>query len=401
MVWILASVLSLLVLAFALRPLLRAQGAAEPDAAQDVAVYRAQLRDLEADAARGVIDAEDHETARAEIARRLLAADARAQTGVGKTQGGKSGTVLIAGLAIALLAGSGGLYAWLGQPGLADQPLAERLAQAQAERDARPSQAQIEAQVAEQPVPATEDYVALVAQLRAAVEQRPNDLQGLRMLANHEARLGYFKAAYTAQARVLEILGDQAPEEDISDYAELLILAAGGFVSPEAEEALITALRLNPLSPRARYYSGLGAAQSGRPDVGYRLWIGLLQDSQPTDPWVPLIRRQLPTVAQAAGISLSDQNAPGPTAEQVQAAQDMSPEDRQAMIEGMVSGLAERLASEGGPASDWARLIRAYGVLGQTASASAIWNDAKETFAGDADALRLLREAAQAAEVAQ
>ena len=33
------------------------------------------------------------------------------------------------------------------------------------------------------------------------------------------------------------------------------------------------------------------------------------------------------------------------------------------MIEGMVSGLADRLASKGGSAEEWARLIRAYSVL--------------------------------------
>jgi len=70
------------------------------------------------------------------------------------------------------------------------------------------------------------------------------------------------------------------------------------------------------------------------------------------------------------------------------------------MIRGMVNGLSERLATEGGTPQEWARLIRALGVLGETARASAIWNESKEAFASDPAALSVLREAAQAAEVA-
>ena len=66
------------------------------------------------------------------------------------------------------------------------------------------------------------------------------------------------------------------------------------------------------------------------------------------------------------------------------------------MIEGMVEGLAARLADEGGPVEDWARLIRALGVLGQTERASAIRTEAREVFVGDADAQALLDDAAAA-----
>ncbi|MGB0440935.1 MAG: c-type cytochrome biogenesis protein CcmI, partial [Paracoccaceae bacterium] len=104
-------------------------------------------------------------------------------------------------------------------------------------------------------------------------------------------------------------------------------------------------------------------------------------------------------VARAAGIPLTASTAPGPTAEQVEGAQDMSPEDRQAMIKSMVSGLADRLATDGGTPVEWARLIRAYGVLGETGNANAIWLEAKETFASNEDAMSILREAARAAEI--
>ena len=69
---------------------------------------------------------------------------------------------------------------------------------------------------------------------------------------------------------------------------------------------------------------------------------------------------------------------------------------RQAMIRGMVDGLAERLATEGGPAEDWARLIRALGVLGDTDRARAIWDEARTVFA-DTPGLPTVQAAAEAA----
>ncbi len=62
----------------------------------------------------------------------------------------------------------------------------------------------------------------------------------------------------------------------------------------------------------------------------------------------------------------SGESAPnGPSQADIAASQDLSAEDRQEMIRGMVNGLAGRLASDGGSADEWSRLIRAYMVLGE------------------------------------
>ena len=84
---------------------------------------------------------------------------------------------------------------------------------------------------------------------------------------------------------------------------------------------------------------------------------------------------------------------PGPTAEDIEAAGDMSEEDRQAMIESMVAGLSERLANEGGTPAEWARLISAYIVLGQPERALPIYQEALTVFAGSDAALQLIRQA--------
>jgi cytochrome c-type biogenesis protein CcmH len=79
----------------------------------------------------------------------------------------------------------------------------------------------------------------------------------------------------------------------------------------------------------------------------------------------------------------------------------MTGAERIEMIEGMVSGLSERLASEGGPAPDWAQLIGALGVLGRTDQALAIYQNAQTVFSDDKTAIDLITRAAQRAGVAE
>jgi cytochrome c-type biogenesis protein CcmH len=78
----------------------------------------------------------------------------------------------------------------------------------------------------------------------------------------------------------------------------------------------------------------------------------------------------------------------------VAAAAEMSPEDRQAMIEGMVDQLSERLASEGGDVEDWDRLIRSLAVLERLPEAQTIYDEAKVRFEGRPAELSFLRMAA-------
>lgn len=77
----------------------------------------------------------------------------------------------------------------------------------------------------------------------------------------------------------------------------------------------------------------------------------------------PFPKQQLAALANELGL---EGDAPrGPTQEDVKAAQDMSPEDRQAMIESMVGQLAERLKNNPNDVAGWTRLARSYAVLGK------------------------------------
>ncbi|WP_108258339.1 hypothetical protein [Mangrovicoccus ximenensis] len=75
----------------------------------------------------------------------------------------------------------------------------------------------------------------------------------------------------------------------------------------------------------------------------------------------------------------------------------MTDGDRQAMIRGMVEGLAGRLADQGGSPEEWARLIGALGVLGETERAQDIYGEARTVFAADPEGLAKVDAAAQQA----
>ncbi len=399
--WVISLGLAGLVTATLVRALY-VSGRDEAAAAFDVQVYRDQLSEVERDLARGVITDEEAEQIRTEVSRRLLEADRAAQTPGGEAVTGP-GTVAAGALLLVLIGGSLALYSQIGAPGYPDLPLETRIAMAEEARLNRPSQAALEAEMPPNPPidGADSEHQELVNRLRTLLVDRPDDLQGHRLLVQSEARLGNMTAAHAAQGRVIEILGDAATAEDYAGLAELMVLAAGGVVSPEAETALRATLTRDPANGTARYFSGLLAVQTGRPDMAFQLWRGLLDASTPDAPWVPPIRAQLEEVASLAGVDyVLPPEGRGPTSEDVAAAEDMDPAARMEMIRGMVSGLAERLATEGGPPQDWARLIRAYGVLGNRDAAAAIWEEAQQVFPDDANRVVIL-QAARDAGVAQ
>ncbi len=383
-----------------------AQGVVAQPAQYDIAVYRDQLAEVERDVARGVIEQADAERVRTEISRRILAADATGEVGIDAVRGGSN--VLLALLAVVFMGGSIALYLQLGQPGYGDLALADRIAFAEQVREGRPDQ-----QAAQDSLPPyaaveglSEEYLALLTQLRTTVAARPDDLQGHKLLAQNEANVGNFVAAADAQKEVLRIMGDQAGARDIGDYAELLVLAAGGYVSPQAETALRAVLAQDMEDGRARYYIGLMMLQTGRPDITFRVWDNLLRRGPEDAAWIAPIRDQIMPISQLAGVeytmpAIGDGGAKGPSAADIDAAAEMSADDRMEMIGGMVAGLSDRLGTQGGPPTDWARLITSLGVLGDRDQAFAVFNNAMQVFAGDEGALDIIRAAGSQAGVAE
>jgi cytochrome c-type biogenesis protein CcmH len=411
--WIIVAMLSIGVGTVLGLTLMRGRVGDAPPAAYDLQVYRDQLREVDRDTTRGVIGAEDAERLRAEISRKILAADAQLQAG------GESGGqprmlgIVAAGVIVAAIAGGGvALYSWIGAPGYRDLPMATRMAESDAARAERLDQDAAEARFAPQdpglPEGTDAEYLALVERLRETVAERPEDRRGLRFLVRSEAALGNMGAARKAQAQLIEAKGEDATATDYATLAELMINAAGGYVSADAEAALRDALDREGQLPTARFYLGVYMAQVDRPDSAFRLWRDLLAESTPDAPWVAPIRSGIEDLAARAGVRYElppRQAAPmapsGPSAGDIEAAEDMDPEARREMIRGMVARLSDRLATEGGTAEDWARLINAYGVLGEAEQAGRIWAEAQSVFADSPERLATVRAAAQTAGVAE
>lgn len=402
MFWILAAALTAITALAILSPLRRGRGGAAPAAAYDLRVYRDQLAEVERDLDRGVIGPDDAQRLRAEIGRKVLDADRRAALSAPATRGGRALWPAVA--LAAMLAGAVALYLREGVPGAPDMPLAERFAAADAAYRDRPTQAEAEAAAPVRPAPdlsqADPEYLAMIDQLRDAVGRNPDDQQGLALLASNEMRLGNLAAARAAQQRLVDLRGDQADAVQLMQLATLMVDAAGGVVTPEAEAVLRRALTLDPTQPQARYLQGVLLIQNGRPDRAFPLWRGLLDEGPEGAPWIAPIRAAIQDLAWLAGDDEYRAPAPpatdlpGPDADALAAAEDLSPEDRARMIQDMVDRLQQRLATEGGSPEEWARLIAALAMLDQRDQATAILTEARQRFGSAPDALAPIERAA-------
>src|SRR5579872_4969855 len=126
MVWFVLAGMAALAALAAVWPLLRASPRVQPDpAAKDIAFYKTQLEEIRRDLERGLLPQGEAESARAETARRLIAAAS------GPSQGPppaawRTRLAAAALIAVGLPAIAFPLYARIGQPRMPDEPLASR-----------------------------------------------------------------------------------------------------------------------------------------------------------------------------------------------------------------------------------------------------------------------------------
>ncbi|MGF1592524.1 MAG: c-type cytochrome biogenesis protein CcmI [Kiloniellaceae bacterium] len=365
MFWALAAVMAALLVLALLWPLLRRHGTAPAAADYDRAVYRDQLAELEQDLRRGLIGAAEAEAARREIERRLL------QTQASDGRHSASGAAgwprrLALALVVALPPAAGvALYLQLGTPDLPGLPLAERDPGGPAE------------------------MALLAGRLEARIAENPRDIEATLILAQLYERGGrYAEAAGLYRAAIDQIASQgEVPAILHAALGETLVAAADGRVEREARLAFAAAIEADPGNSRARYYAGLAMAQDGRLADAIDVWRSLAEDSPPDSPWIGVLREQIARAARELGIEPPpDLPAPpprGPSAAEVEAAEAMTPEERQAFVGAMVERLAARLQDEPADPDGWLRLARAYAVLGDADKA----REALAAAAAEIDAL--------------
>ncbi len=333
---------TLVVVATVVLPLMKGARAAPGRASFDRAVYRDQLKELERDRARGLIDADQTAAARLEIERRLLAADARPEVATARRSGSPA---LAIALALLLPAAATGIYLALGAPGAPDEPYAGR----------GPERALAAAEGRHG------DIAGALAALEKDLAANPDDAEKWLLLARSAATLGQWQKSATAYQKAL-VLTKSRPDV-ASAYGEMLVFAAEGIVTPRAQEAFTAALARNPKDTAARYYLALAEAQAGNAQAAIDGWQKLA--AEVADPELrDRLRARIADAASSAGMAAPALAAPaGPSAEDRARAEKMTPAERQDMIRGMVDGLAAKLRSDPEDFEGWMKLARAYGVL--------------------------------------
>ena len=198
------------------RPLTRSTSNSDNAADADIAVYKDQLKEVAADAARGTLAPGEAEAARAEIARRLLRSSAAGTKPAVSEPASRHRfarpVYVITSIALPVL--SLALYLTYGAPGLPGQPLSERLA---------------EAVGADKPND-------LVAKVEARLRDHPEDGTGWDVIAPVYYAMGRYADAAGAYSNALRLVGE-TPER-LQGFANARIRAENGIVPEDARKAL-------------------------------------------------------------------------------------------------------------------------------------------------------------------
>lgn len=339
----LAALAGLLILWFGAAAARRA-AAADEDPAR--AVYRRQIDDLDDLVERGLLQPDEHEAARAEAARRLLAEPSRRGA---ETAGRRLWSLAAAGAAAL---GAVGLYVWLGSPGMADQPFKARMAQWRAEAVTAPAKLRPD---------------ELAAMLRDVVKAHPDDPRPLEMLGRVERQIGDAPAA----ARDFDHAARLDPNNADLQVALGLALAeaAGAKGTPEAEAALRRAVAIDPKNFAALYYLGALRAGAGDRAEAAGLWRRLAAEFPDSDGR----KGQL--------LALADRTEKGEAADAAPAAAAAPGGDQAGFIRSMVATLQARLEAHPDDPAGWARLVRSYRVLNDPAAEARALARARSLFA--------------------
>jgi cytochrome c-type biogenesis protein CcmH len=303
----------------------------------DAEVYRDQLSEIDRDEKAGLIHENEAKQARAEIARRLIAASEGSGV-VGKAGLRRPVTVVLT-IFLCLIVPLGGalLYGRMGNPNEPDQPLAARMASAQP------------------------DINILIAKMENHLATNPSDGKGWELLAPIYMRLMRTDDAAEAYRNAIRYLGENA--ERYGSLGEALTAAAQGQVTKDARAAFDKALSVDRTDARARFYVALADAQTGAFDKALTEFEALAKESPKDAPWQGVVQAQIERIRAAKD---EQAKAPGnPDAADVEAAAGLNSEDRQQMIRTMVETLDERLTSDPANFEGWMRLVRSYAVLNE------------------------------------
>ena len=234
-------------LLFVVPPLARrASRPAESRDAVNTAVYRDQLRELEADLRAGTLAPDQSDKARAEIEGRL-AADLGGDEAPAESRVTGRRAALALGLAVPVCALA--VYLTVGNP---------RALSPELQSGAGPH-----GMTAQQ-------FETMVDRLAARMNDHPDDVEGWTMLGRSYAVLGRFPESSKAYARAVSLAPDDA--QLLADYADSLAMAQGRSLQGEPEKILKRALAADPQNVKALVLAGTAAFDRNDKAGAVRLW---------------------------------------------------------------------------------------------------------------------------------
>lgn len=373
--WIVVAIMLASAVFLAILPLLRGAKSGPVAAGEtfdnDIAVFKDQLAEIERDLKRGVLNERDAESARAEISRRLIEANAKAEN-TSETEVFSRNPTLFRKLAaafaiVAVPAIAALMYVSLGNPELSDQPLQARLQNQQQNAD--------ETQI-----------FSLVERVETHLAANPDDDQGWEVVGPVYQRLGRYDDAVRAFENLVRLRGDS--ERRLSDLGEAIVLSQEGVVTQRAEELFERAIALDATAIRPRFFLAMGLNQESKFKQAAEAWEALLEEATPQSAWAPGALDQLNMARSQLGLPPAE---PSNTAAAIM---NLSEQEQQEMISTMVAGLAAKLEQEPGTLEDWLRLIRSYIVLNRPDEATAALKKAESRFAADQSAITALNDMA-------
>jgi cytochrome c-type biogenesis protein CcmH len=362
MLWLVLATVTAAVLVTLFVPLFRQYRSLPSRARRERAIYQDQLAELRREVEAGRVSAADAKLAETEIQRKMLASAEAidpAEVAAAAPARGWSHPAALLLIATVIPIGAFAVYVSVGSPGVPSFPF-------------DPVRAAAEARARQQAA----EMTALVDKLAQRLKQEPNSLEGWALLARSYRTLRRNGEAAQAYERAYALSGNDV--RYAGDYAEALMLAADGQVTPHAQALFEQVVKADASEPRARFYLGLAKAQAGQTREALAMWRSLEVDSPADAAWLPAVRDMIASVASEAGIDPASvpatstapiSSTPGPTTDDVAAAQSMSAPEQQKMIRDMVEGLAQRLATSPNDLEGWKRLGRSYRVLNEPAKA--------------------------------
>jgi cytochrome c-type biogenesis protein CcmH len=346
--WIAAALLS----AAAVMVVLARAGRTAPEAAEapEITVYRRHLDDLDAQKDRGLLDEAGYQAARAEAARRLLAAKAAPEPAAAKPRDRRKDMTVVLGAAVVTVLAGAGVYLVIGSPGQPDQPYAKRLKAWDqiAGRD-----------------PSRLSQPELAAVWKQIAARNPRDPQAWRLLG--QAYGDANDPADAAEAFEKAVALDPKSAVAWAGLGDSLTALNDGEVTPDAQNDFAQALKLDPSLPGPAYSLGEVAIESGHKDEGLNAWRALAQRLPQGDPRRAALEQQIAAVAAGGNVSAATV-ASAPAPQQLD------------MIKGMVAGLAQRLTQHPDDPEGWARLVKSYGVLGDAKAQAEALQKARKQF---------------------